>query len=59
MVKNKINTYVIAGVFLTYYGLSDKDFTIWYNGVAHVLGIVAFIAAYLEYRKSKKKTDAE
>ena len=57
MQDNKKNTYLIAGIMLTYFGFKDEKFVIWYNGIALMLGITAFIAAYLEYRKSK--TDSE
>ncbi len=53
--KNKVNTYLISGIFLTYFGLKDDDFVIWYNGIALVLGITALIYAFIEYRKTKKE----
>ncbi len=53
--KNKANTYLISGIFLTYFGLKDDDFVIWYNGIALVLGITALIYAFIENRKTKKE----
>lgn len=57
--NNKYGTYIVSGVLLTYFGLKDENFVIWYNGVAVVLGITAFVFAYLEYRKSKNQGDSE
>ena len=54
--KSKVRTYMISGVFLTYFGLKD-DFVIWYNGIALVLGISSFVLAYIEYRKDKDIED--
>lgn len=56
--KNKHGKYIVSGVLLTYFGLKDENFLIWYNGVALVLGITAFVFAYLEYRKTKNKNDS-
>ncbi|GGG30939.1 hypothetical protein GCM10011344_34850 [Dokdonia pacifica] len=53
--NNKTKTYLIPGVLLTYFGLKDDDFLIWYHGVALALGITAFVFAYLEYNKTKNK----
>jgi hypothetical protein len=53
MIKNKTKTYLLSGIFLTYFGLSDDNFLVWYNGIALVLGITAFVGAYLEYKKHK------
>lgn len=55
LMKSKVNTYLISGVFLTYFGLKDENFVIWYNGVALILGITALIYALIEYRKTKKE----
>ena len=49
--KSKVNAYLISGIFLTYFGLKDDNFVIWYNGVALILGITALVFAYIEYRK--------
>jgi hypothetical protein len=54
--NNKVKTYLIAGALLTYYGLKDDSFLIWYNGLALVLGITALILAYITYRKDKNHT---
>ncbi len=54
--KSTVRTYVIAGVFLTYYGLKG-DFVIWYNGIALVLGISSFVMGYIEYQKGKDIED--
>lgn len=56
IMKGKVKTYVIAGVFLSYFGLKG-EFVIWYNGIALVLGISAFVLAYIEYRKEKDIED--
>ena len=53
--KNKVNTYLISGIFLTYFGLKDNNFVIWYNGVALILGMTALIYAFIEYKKTKKE----
>lgn len=53
--KNKINRYLISGAILTYFGLKDDDFIIYYNGIALAAGIIAFIFAFIEYQKSKKQ----
>lgn len=52
--NNKVKTYLIPGIFLTYFGLKG-DFLIWYNGIALILGLTALVFAYLEYRKTKKE----
>ena len=52
--NNKVKTYLIPGIFLTYFGLKG-DFLIWYNGIALILGLTALVFAYLGYRKTKKE----
>ncbi|MEP0264651.1 hypothetical protein [Dokdonia sp.] len=54
--NNKVKTYLISGAFLTYYGLKDDNFLIWYNGLALALGITALILAYITYRKDKNQS---
>ncbi len=53
--KSKVNSYLISGAILVYFGLKDDDFVIWYNGLALVIGITAFIFAFIEYQKTKTK----
>jgi len=53
--NSKVTRYLIAGVILTYFGLKDDDFVLWYNGVALVMGLVAFFYAYKEYEKNKEE----
>jgi hypothetical protein len=57
MNNNKIKTYLISGVFLTFIGLKDIDnFYIFYEGIALGIGITAFALAGVEYMK---KNDEE
>ncbi|WP_223033402.1 hypothetical protein [Hanstruepera marina] len=53
--KSKLNMYLISGIFLTYFGLKDANFVIWYNGIALILGFTALILAFIEYKKNKGK----
>ena len=52
--NNKLKTYLIPGIFLTYFGLKG-DFLIWYNGIVLILGMTSLVFAYLEYKKTKKE----
>jgi hypothetical protein len=57
MSNNKTRTYLISGVFLTFYGLKDLGhFYVFYDGIALALGITALVLAGIEY---KKKIDQE
>lgn len=54
MNNKKIRTYVIAGIFLAYFGLKDlENFNVLYNGIAVAFSITAFALAFIEYRKEK------
>ena len=53
IMNRKTKTYLISGLFLTYFGLKD-NFLIFYNGIALLLGLTALYMAYREYKNEKK-----
>jgi hypothetical protein len=54
MNNKKIRSFVIAGIFLAYFGLKDlENFNILYHGIAVAFSITAFVMAFIEYKKEK------
>lgn len=57
MNNNKIRSFLLSGIFLTFIGLRDiEHFNFFYEGVALGLGLTAIALAGVEY---KKKHDRE
>ena len=57
MNNNKIRSFLLSGIFLTFIGLRDiEHFNVFYEGIALGLGITALALAGVAY---KKKIDQE
>ena len=53
MKKNKVYQYLISGLILFYFAITDDKFEVIYNGIALIAGIIAFSLAFIEYKKSR------
>ena len=54
--KNKAVSYLIPGLILTYFGLSNlNNFSILYDGLALLFGGVAIVISIIEFTKGKSK----
>ena len=54
--QNKALQYLIPGIILTYFGLSNiNNFHILYDGLALLFGGFAIVLSIIEYTKGKNK----